>query len=83
MPLPSGENSPEYLKRVPERDGWGNHYIFALNEVNLLGASVIAIYSGARDGDTGNAVTTCDDDVSVRPGNHGYFDSRRFDCDIV
>ena len=81
--VPSGDDSPEYLKRVPERDGWGNAFIFALNEVNLLGRDVMAIYSPGKDGATGNAITTCDDDTAVRPGNHGYFDSRRYDCDIV
>ena len=83
VPLPSGDPSPEYLKRVAERDGWGNPFLFALNEVNLLGSNVMAIYSPAKDGATGNAITTCDDDTAVRPGSHGFFDTRRYDCDII
>ena len=84
VPLqPSGDDSPEYLKRVPERDGWGNAFVFALNTANLLGRDVMAIYSPAKDGATGNTTTFCDDDTAQRPGNHGYFDSRRYNCDIV
>ena len=83
LPLPSGEPAPEYMKRVPLRDGWGNAFVFALNDTNLLADSVLAIYSGGRDGGTGNAVTSCDDDTAARPGSHGFFDYQRFDCDVI
>lgn len=79
----SGGPAPEYLKRVPQRDGWGNEFDFALNEVNLLGRNVMAIRSEAKDGATGNSVSACDDDTATRPGDHGYFDARRYDCDII
>ena len=81
--LPSGEQAPRYAQHLPQRDAWGNEYIFALNETNYLSRHVMAIYSGARDGGTDNAVTTCDNDSTERPGGHGFYDSRRFDCDII
>ena len=85
LPLPtSGDPSPEYLKRVPQRDGWGSEFEFALNDANLLSRNVMAIWSGSKDYAEGtNTISTCDDDTATRPGDHGYFDSRRYDCDIV
>ena len=85
VPLPSGDVSPEYLlKRVPQRDGWGSEFEFALNDANLLSRNVMAIWSGSKDYAEGtNTISTCDDDTATRPGDHGYFDSRRYDCDIV
>jgi prepilin-type N-terminal cleavage/methylation domain-containing protein len=46
-----------YIQEVPNRDGWGNDYIYAYSG-NPLTASVMAIVSGGRDADavmpTGN-----------------------------
>ena len=81
--LPSGQPAPVYLAQVAERDAWGVPFIFALNEGNYLATHVMAIYSSGRDGAMGNAITFCNDDSAVRPGNHGYFDTRRYDCDLV
>ena len=84
LPLPSGDPSPEYLKRVPERDGWGTPFEFAQNGVTLIARDVLAIRSWGKDGPEGNNVQTwCDDDPAVTPGSHGYFDARRYDCDII
>ncbi len=38
-----------YIQEVPNKDGWGNPYTFAYGD-NILGAQVMGIQSGGRDG---------------------------------
>lgn len=47
---------PQYIQTVPQFDGWGNPYSFALETVNVLDPFVMYIVSGGRDG-SGNAGT--------------------------
>ncbi len=62
---------PSYLSELPETDGWGHRYEFAINS-NLLGNSVVGVRSPGKDGrfDT--------DDYEI-----GSFYPAEFDQDIV
>ena len=76
--LPNGDPAPEYLKTVPLRDGWGFEYDYYRQTTNLLARDVMAIRSLTKDGQAGN----CNNQVGVA-GDHGYFDARDYDCDII
>jgi hypothetical protein len=41
---------PEYIARIPEKDGWGNPYEFRLNVSYALSQRVMMIRSAGRDG---------------------------------
>jgi hypothetical protein len=41
---------PEYIREVPEKDGWGNLYEYYLNVKDPLGRQVMTIRSPGRDG---------------------------------
>jgi prepilin-type N-terminal cleavage/methylation domain-containing protein len=64
--------SPAYLQEVPDADGWGNAYEYALNVENPLTEQVMAIRSPGRDGFTDADVYTVTN-----------FDPQDFDQDIV
>jgi hypothetical protein len=63
---------PQYIEAVPELDGWGHHYDYYLDTVNILADRVMAIRSPGRDGAfTGDFYTA------------GSFDPGQVDEDIV
>jgi prepilin-type N-terminal cleavage/methylation domain-containing protein len=64
--------SPAYLQEVPDVDGWGNAYEYALNVEDPLVKQVMAIRSPGRDGFTDADVYTVTS-----------FDPDDFDQDIV
>ena len=41
---------PLYLQRVPDKDGWGNTFNYALNTADPLAKFVMYVASGGRDG---------------------------------
>ena len=41
---------PQYMQRIPEKDGWGNSYEFFLNTEEPLAPQVMAIRSPGRNG---------------------------------
>ena len=43
---------PQYLQAVPDKDGWQKDYSYYLDVANPLAQQVMAIDSGARDGNT-------------------------------
>ncbi|MEM1179060.1 MAG: DUF2059 domain-containing protein [Acidobacteriota bacterium] len=51
---------PDYLQELPQHDGWGHPYQFAVNE-NLISANVLAVRSPGKDG------TFDSDDYTVGP----------------
>jgi prepilin-type N-terminal cleavage/methylation domain-containing protein len=52
--------APEYMRTVPQLDGWGNAYIFALDEPigSATGAAEYAIRSKGGDGRVDAEITT-------------------------
>lgn len=63
---------PQYLQRLPEKDGWGHPYEYYLNVENPLALHVMGIRSPGRDGEFSAVSYTV-----------GPFDPRDFDEDIV
>jgi hypothetical protein len=63
---------PQYMQKVPERDGWGNPYEYFLNVENPLALNVMSIRSAGRDGR-----------FSGTDYNVTAFDPEDFDEDIV
>ncbi|HSF42813.1 MAG TPA: prepilin-type N-terminal cleavage/methylation domain-containing protein [Thermoanaerobaculia bacterium] len=43
---------PQYLQAVPDKDGWQKDYVYFLDVADPLAQQVMAIASGARDGNT-------------------------------
>lgn len=63
---------PQYMQRVPERDGWGHPYEYYLNVEDPLAPQVMSIRSPGRDGEFSAAGYTV-----------GPFDPGDFDEDVV
>jgi len=45
-----GKLEPLYLQRVPDKDGWGHSFAYALNTGDPLAQFVMYVGSGGRDG---------------------------------
>lgn len=63
---------PQYMQRVPEKDGWGHPYEYYLNVENPMALQVMGIRSPGRDGE-----------FSAVSYKIGPFDPSDFDEDIV
>ena len=63
---------PQYMQRVPEKDGWGHPYEYYLSAADPLAPQVMGIRSPGRDGEFSAASYTV-----------GPFDPGDFDEDIV
>jgi type II secretion system protein G len=42
--------APQYLQKVPDKDGWKHDYEYYMNTANPLARTVLAMRSGGRDG---------------------------------
>jgi general secretion pathway protein G len=73
----SGMLCPTYMKQLPAKDGWGNNWIFAMDQAAGSGTSTAAqvymIRSTGKDGKTdsgdGGATSTFDADIIYSNGS--------------
>ena len=63
---------PQYMQKVPEKDGWGNPFEYFLNREDVLAQHVMAIRSPGRNGRSSS------DSYSITS-----FEPEEFDEDIV
>ncbi len=63
---------PQYLQKVPDKDGWKNNFAYWLETTSVLKRNVMAIASGGRDGGTPSGNYTV-----------GGFDPTDYEQDIV